>query len=88
MLYHLLFPLHETFSVLNVFRYITFRAAYATITALLISFLLGPWIIARLRKWKIGQMIREEGPRSHLSKAGTPTMGGSRFSCRPCSGPT
>lgn len=76
MLYHLLFPLHEEFSVLNVFRYITFRTAYATITALLISFLLGPYVIARLRELKLGQKIREEGPSSHQSKAGTPTMGG------------
>lgn len=76
MLYHLLYPLHDYWSVLNVFRYITFRAAYATVTALVISFLLGPWVIARLRTWKLGQQIREEGPASHQSKAGTPTMGG------------
>jgi phospho-N-acetylmuramoyl-pentapeptide-transferase len=76
MLYHLLYPLHEYWSVLNVFRYLTFRAAYATVTALLISFLFGPWIIARLAAWKMGQQIREEGPASHQSKAGTPTMGG------------
>jgi phospho-N-acetylmuramoyl-pentapeptide-transferase len=76
MLYHLLYPLHDYWSVLNVFRYITFRAAYATVTALLISFLLGPWIIARLRAWKMGQQIREDGPATHLAKAGTPTMGG------------
>jgi phospho-N-acetylmuramoyl-pentapeptide-transferase len=66
----------KTFSVLNVFRYITFRAAYATITALLISFLLGPYIISRLRAWKFGQLIREEGPSTHRQKEGTPTMGG------------
>ncbi len=76
MLYHLLYPLHEQWSVLNVFRYITFRTAYATVTALLISFVAGPWIIARLRAWKLGQQIREEGPVSHQAKAGTPTMGG------------
>ncbi len=76
MLYHLLFPLHEDFSVFNVFRYITFRTAYATITALLISFLMGPYIIGRLRQLKVGQKIREEGPSSHQIKAGTPTMGG------------
>ncbi len=76
MLYHLLYPLHQDISVFNVFRYITFRAAYATVTALIISFVLGPWIIRRLRDWKLGQLIREEGPASHKPKAGTPTMGG------------
>lgn len=76
MLYHLLFPLSDDYTFLNVFRYITFRTAYATITALLISFLFGPYIIQRLRMLKVGQKIREEGPQSHLSKAGTPTMGG------------
>jgi len=76
MLYHLLFPLHQHLSILNVFRYITFRTAYATVTALLISFLLGPWVIRRLRAWKVGQLIREDGPATHLQKAGTPTMGG------------
>lgn len=76
MLYLLLYPLHETFSVFNVFRYITFRTAWATITALLIAFLLGPWLIKKLKEFKIGQQIREDGPKSHLNKAGTPTMGG------------
>ena len=76
MLYHLLFPLHEQFSFFNVFRYISFRTAYATITALLISYLMGPYVIARLRELKVGQKIREEGPSSHQAKAGTPTMGG------------
>jgi len=76
MLYHLLVPLQEYWSVFNVFRYITFRAACAAITALVIAFLLGPWLIARLRDWKLGQQIREEGPETHQTKAGTPTMGG------------
>lgn len=76
MLYHLLFPLHSTWSFFNVFRYITFRTIYAAITALLISFLLGPWLIRELRKRQIGQTIRQDGPESHLSKEGTPTMGG------------
>jgi phospho-N-acetylmuramoyl-pentapeptide-transferase len=76
MLYHLLYPLRDHWSVLNVFRYITFRAAYATVSALLISFILGPWIIARLRAWKMGQQIRDDGPATHQAKAGTPTMGG------------
>ncbi len=77
MLYHLLYPLHTEYSVLYVFRYITFRTIYATITALLISFILGPWLIAALQKMQIGQVIRKVGPESHFVKEGTPTMGGS-----------
>ena len=76
MLYHLLYPLHNEYSVLYVFRYITFRTIYATITALLISFLLGPWLIATLQRLQIGQTIRKVGPESHFVKEGTPTMGG------------
>jgi phospho-N-acetylmuramoyl-pentapeptide-transferase len=76
MLYHLLFPLHDVISVLNVTRYITFRTAAASLTALLLSLLLGPWMIRRLRDFQIGQVIRHEGPASHRAKAGTPTMGG------------
>ncbi len=76
MLYHLLFPLHEDFALFNVFRYITFRAAYASLTALAMSLLLGPWVIRTLAAWRVGQQIREEGPESHKCKAGTPTMGG------------
>ena len=76
MLYHLLYPLHEAFSAFNVFRYITFRAAYAMVTALLISFLLGPLFIRLLKKYQVYQPIREEGPKTHLAKSGTPTMGG------------
>jgi phospho-N-acetylmuramoyl-pentapeptide-transferase len=76
MLYHLLFPLHEAFSVLNVTRYITFRTGIASITALFISLVFGPWMIRRLREFQIGQVIRQEGPESHRAKAGTPTMGG------------
>ena len=76
MLYHLLYPLHTEFSVLNVTRYITFRTAAASLTALAISLLLGPWLIRRLREFQIGQIIRQEGPSTHRSKAGTPTMGG------------
>ena len=76
MLYHLLYPLHEYFSALNVFRYITFRAAYATVTALLICFIAGPWFIRQLHKRRIIQPIREEGPKTHEGKKGTPTMGG------------
>jgi len=76
MLFHLLFPLRDVFPVLNVFRYITFRTAGAIVTALVLSLLLGPWFIRKLRGLSIGQSIREEGPESHQSKAGTPTMGG------------
>lgn len=76
MLYHLLYPLHSEISVFNVFRYITFRSAYAMATALLISFVLGPAIIRALRRMQMYQVIREEGPKTHHAKAGTPTMGG------------
>jgi len=62
--------------ILNVFGYITFRTAVASLTALTISLALGPWLIHRLREFQIGQHIREEGPKSHQTKAGTPTMGG------------
>ncbi len=76
MLYHLLYPLHSTFSGFNVFKYITFRSAGAALTALLVSFLLGPYVIQRLRLLKIGQHVRSDGPQTHLGKQGTPTMGG------------
>ncbi len=76
MLYYLLFQLRDVVVGFNVFRYITFRTAVAGLTALLISFLLGPWLIERMRRLKAGQYIREEGPQSHHVKAGTPTMGG------------
>jgi phospho-N-acetylmuramoyl-pentapeptide-transferase len=76
MLYHLLYPLHTTLSALNVFRYITFRTIYASLTAFLICFLLGPWVIRRLKQLQVGQYIQEDGPAAHQSKAGTPTMGG------------
>lgn len=76
MLYALLYPLSEYISAFNVFRYITFRSVYAAITALLLSFLLGPWLIRRLRGRGIGQAVRSDGPQSHMTKAGTPTMGG------------
>jgi len=78
MFYEWIYPLHEMpgFSALNVFRYITFRAAYAAITALLVSFVLGPPMIGWLRHFRVGQKVRELGPQTHLHKAGTPTMGG------------
>ena len=76
MLYYLLPPMAPMFGLLNVTRYITFRTAAASLTALLISLVFGPWLIRRLRDFQIGQIIRQEGPQSHRAKAGTPTMGG------------
>lgn len=76
MFYEFIYPLVRYFSPLNVFQYITFRSAYAAITALLICFILGPWIIRVLQAKEYGQEIRKDGPESHLSKSGTPTMGG------------
>ena len=77
MLYYLLYHLLEKyFSPLNVFRYITVRTAYASLTALFLSLVLGPGVIRKLRELQIGQVIREEGPERHQTKAGTPTMGG------------
>jgi len=85
MIYYIFFELlyghykdHESLLVkgLNVFQYVTFRTAYATITALLISLLFGGRAIRALQKWNIGQQIREEGPQAHMAKRGTPTMGG------------
>ena len=76
MLYYLLYPLREHFAVFNVFRYITFRTAAAIVTALLLSWLMGPWFIRTLRRLSVGQNIRDVGPQAHQVKAGTPTMGG------------
>jgi phospho-N-acetylmuramoyl-pentapeptide-transferase len=76
MLYHLFYPLHTVFSGFNVFKYITFRSAGAVITAILVSFALGPRMIDWLRRLKVGQQVRDDGPRTHLNKQGTPTMGG------------
>src|ERR1700719_342133 len=77
MLYYLFFyVLRPYFSPLNVFRYITVRTAGASLTALLISLLLEPWVIDQLRELQVNQFIREEGPKAHQKKAGTPTMGG------------
>ena len=76
LLFKVLFTLRPEFSVLNVTRYITFRTAAASLTALAISLVLGPWLVRKLREFQIGQVIRQEGPTSHRPKAGTPTMGG------------
>ncbi len=73
LLYQRLFPLFRAF---RVFRYLTFRTTFATMTALLIALLIGPFLIERLREFQIGQYIREDGPKDHQKKAGTPTMGG------------
>jgi phospho-N-acetylmuramoyl-pentapeptide-transferase len=76
MFYHLLPPLNDFIAGIGVVRYITFRTAAASLTALALSLLLGPWFIRRLQQFQIGQVIRQEGPASHRAKAGTPTMGG------------
>jgi len=76
MIYEFLYPLHTVFSSFNVFRYITFRTIFASITALLICLVLGRWFIEKLQKMQIDQQIREDGPQTHLVKKGTPTMGG------------
>jgi phospho-N-acetylmuramoyl-pentapeptide-transferase len=77
MFYYLLYDrLYPAISVFRVFRYLTFRTTFASITAFLLCVLAGPWFIAKLREFQIGQYIREEGPKSHQKKAGTPTMGG------------
>ncbi len=76
MFYHILYPLHAVFPGFNVFRYLTFRTAYAILTGLSICLILGPWLIRQLRRYQIGETIRDDGPKSHQYKAGTPTMGG------------
>jgi phospho-N-acetylmuramoyl-pentapeptide-transferase len=76
MLMELLLPLEPYVGAFNVVRYITFRTAAASVTALVISLVVGPWMIRKLRDFQIGQVIRQEGPESHRAKAGTPTMGG------------
>jgi len=77
MLYFLLYEiLRKYVSPFRVFQYVTFRTAFASLTALFLCIALGPWLISKLREFQIGQYIREEGPKSHQKKAGTPTMGG------------
>ena len=76
MLYYLLYPLHARLSVFNVFRYITFRTVLAILSALIISFLLTPWLIQKLNEWRIKTEKREDVPERHEAKRGTPTMGG------------
>jgi phospho-N-acetylmuramoyl-pentapeptide-transferase len=76
MFYYLYLALHDDFSIFNLFRYITFRTAYASLTALFLALVVGPWLIRKLKEFQVGQYIREDGPESHHTKAGTPTMGG------------
>jgi phospho-N-acetylmuramoyl-pentapeptide-transferase len=73
LLYQKLFPYFRPF---RIFRYLTFRTAFASLTALLITLIIGPYVIEKLREFQVGQYIREEGPKAHQKKAGTPTMGG------------
>jgi len=76
MLYFILYSLHTKISAFNVFRYITFRAILAILTALVISFFCGPWVIRKLQQLQVKQFVRQDGPNTHLGKEGTPTMGG------------
>ncbi|UCB53096.1 MAG: phospho-N-acetylmuramoyl-pentapeptide-transferase [Candidatus Zixiibacteriota bacterium] len=76
MFYHLLLPLSDTFILFNLFRYITFRTAGATVTALLISLVLGPIVVRKLKEKQVAEKIRDDGPATHKVKEGTPTMGG------------
>ncbi len=76
MLYHILYPLHTTFIGFNVFRYITFRAICAAVTAFLVMLIFGPMFIRTMRRMQIGQVVRDDGPETHLKKQGVPTMGG------------
>lgn len=76
MLYHFLYPLRESMSALNVFRYITVRSIGGAVTAFLVMLVVGPWFIRKLKQHQIGQVVRDDGPESHLAKQGVPTMGG------------
>ncbi len=76
MFYYLYLKFHTQFHLFNLFRYVTFRTAYASLTALFLSMFLGPYVIRKLKQFQIGQYIREDGPKAHQAKAGTPTMGG------------
>lgn len=76
MLYHILYPLHTEFIGFNVFRYITFRCICAAVTAFLVMLIFGPMFIRMMQKFQIGQVVRNDGPETHLSKQGVPTMGG------------
>ncbi|HZS59546.1 MAG TPA: phospho-N-acetylmuramoyl-pentapeptide-transferase, partial [Gemmatimonadaceae bacterium] len=81
MLYHFLAPLSRSIKLFNLFNYITFRAAGAFVTSLLVAFLVGPAIIARLRAMSVNQVVREGTPETHAKKKNTPTMGGLIILC-------
>jgi phospho-N-acetylmuramoyl-pentapeptide-transferase len=81
MLYHLLYPLHTSFIGFNVFRYITFRAICGAVTAFLILLVFGPMFIRAIKRRQIGQVVRDDGPETHLKKQGVPTMGGLLIIC-------
>lgn len=76
MLYYFLYPLTKYHAVFNVFQYITFRTIYAVVTALVLSFVLGPFLIRKLKRMRVGEVVSGDGPPSHINKTGTPTMGG------------
>lgn len=76
MFYHLLYPLSNSISAFNVFRYITVRSIGGAVTAFLVMLILGPWFIRKLKQYQIGQVVRDDGPETHLAKQGVPTMGG------------
>lgn len=76
MLFKFLYPFHNDFTFLNIFRYITFRTIYGGLTAFVICFILGPFVIRKLSEMQIGQIIQTDGPQTHMGKQGTPTMGG------------
>lgn len=76
MLYYFLYPLSKYHTIFNVFQYITFRTIYAVVTALVLSFLIGPYVIGKLKNMKVGEVVRRDGPPTHIVKEGTPTMGG------------
>src|SRR5207245_7800902 len=76
MFFYLYLKFHTQVHPFNLFRYITFRTAYASLTALFLSLVLGPWLVRKLKEFQVGQYIREDGPQTHQAKAGTPTMGG------------
>ena len=76
MFYHIFFPLADRIGYMRLFGFITFRSAWAAITALVICFLFGSWLIRQLTRWQLREHIRPDGPATHLTKAGTPTMGG------------
>lgn len=76
MLYYFLYPLAKHHTIFNVFQYITFRTIYAVVTALLLSFIIGPFLIEKLKSMRVGEVVRGDGPPTHFLKTGTPTMGG------------